>query len=59
MTVLDDPIKEGGVSPNNLFGLELQAFDGLAGFICAAFLILGFYIAMRIIALLWIDAAWH
>ena len=48
--VLDDPIKEGaGIPPTNLFGLELQAFDGLAGFyICAAFLILGFYIAMRI-----------
>ncbi|QGG79305.1 branched-chain amino acid ABC transporter permease [Litorivicinus lipolyticus] len=38
-----------GIPSTNLFGLELSAFDGLAGFyVCAVFLILGFYVAMRI-----------
>ena len=38
-----------GIPSTNFFGIEMTDFGGLAGFyICAGFLILGFYIALRI-----------
>ncbi len=43
------PLAEGEVPRTHLFGLEMTDLGGLAGFyICAAFLILGFYVALRI-----------
>jgi ABC-type branched-subunit amino acid transport system permease subunit len=45
----DAPLAEGAVPRTNLFGIEMTDFGGLAGFyICAAILIVGFYIALRI-----------
>jgi ABC-type branched-subunit amino acid transport system permease subunit len=45
----DAPLAEGAVPRTNLFGIEMTDFGGLAGFyICAAFLIVGFYVALRI-----------
>jgi ABC-type branched-subunit amino acid transport system permease subunit len=45
----DAPLSEGAVPRTNLFGIEMTDFGGLAGFyICAAILIVGFYIALRI-----------
>ncbi len=48
--VLDGPVAEGGgIPPTNFFGIEMSAWDGLFGFyFCAVFLILGFYISIRI-----------
>lgn len=46
-----DPVQpEGaGIPPTNAFGIEMSAWDGLFGFyFCAVFLILGFYISIRI-----------
>ena len=52
---LDDPrswdgAAEGaGIPSTNFFGIEMTDFGGLAGFyVCAGFLILGFYVSMRI-----------
>lgn len=43
------PIENAGIPSTNLFGIEMSDYGGLAGFyICATFLILGFYIALRI-----------
>src|SRR6056300_1289789 len=43
------PLAAGEVPRTHLFGLEMGDLGGLAGFyICAAFLILGFYVALRI-----------
>lgn len=48
--VLDGAGADGaGIPPTNFFGLEMSAWDGLFGFyFCAAFLILGFYVSIRI-----------
>ena len=46
-----DPVQpEGaGIPPTNAFGIEMSAWDGLFGiYFCAVFLILGFYISIRI-----------
>ena len=47
---LDTAMEAGaGIPPTNVFGIEMSAWDGLFGFyFCAAFLILGFYISIRI-----------
>lgn len=48
--LLDPAVAEGaGIPPTNVFGIEMSSWDGLFGFyFCAAFLILGFYISIRI-----------
>ena len=48
--LLDAVMEAGsGIPPTNVFGIEMSAWDGLFGFyFCAAFLILGFYISIRI-----------
>ena len=48
--ILDPVQPEGaGIPPTNAFGIEMSAWDGLFGFyFCAVFLILGFYISIRI-----------
>ena len=53
---LDDPrawdaaqVQGEGIPATNFFGMEMSAWDGLFGFyVCAAVLILGFYISVRI-----------
>ena len=48
--ILDGAADEGaGIPPTNFFGIEMGAWDGLFGFyFCAFFLILGFYVSIRI-----------
>ena len=48
--VLDGAAEAGaGIPPTNFFGIEMSAWDGLFGFyFCAFFLIVGFYISIRI-----------
>ncbi len=48
--VLDGAAEAGaGIPPTNVFGIEMGAWDGLFGFyFCAFFLIVGFYISIRI-----------
>lgn len=48
--VLDGAAEAGaGIPPTNFFGIEMGAWDGLFGFyFCAFFLIVGFYISIRI-----------
>ncbi len=48
--VLDGAAEVGaGIPPTNVFGIEMGAWDGLFGFyFCAFFLIVGFYISIRI-----------
>ena len=48
--ILDGAVPDGaGIPPTNFFGIEMGAWDGLFGFyFCAFFLIVGFYISIRI-----------
>ena len=48
--MLDGAVADGaGIPPTNFFGIEMSAWDGLFGFyFCAFFLIVGFYISIRI-----------
>lgn len=48
--ILDGAAEAGaGIPPTNFFGIEMGAWDGLFGFyFCAFFLIVGFYISIRI-----------
>ena len=48
--LLDGAVADGaGIPPTNFFGIEMSAWDGLFGFyFCAFFLIIGFYISIRI-----------
>ena len=48
--ILDGAAEAGaGIPPTNVFGIEMGAWDGLFGFyFCAFFLIVGFYISIRI-----------
>ena len=48
--ILDGEAEAGaGIPPTNVFGIEMGAWDGLFGFyFCAFFLIVGFYISIRI-----------
>ena len=48
--LLDGAVADGaGIPPTNFFGIEMSAWDGLFGFyFCAFFLIVGFYISIRI-----------
>ena len=48
--ILDGAVADGaGIPPTNFFGIEMSAWDGLFGFyFCAFFLIVGFYISIRI-----------
>ena len=50
MRLLDGAVADGaGIPPTNFFGIEMSAWDGLFGFyFCAFFLIVGFYISIRI-----------
>jgi len=50
MRLLDGAVADGaGIPPTNFFGIEMSAWDGLFGFyFCASFLIVGFYISIRI-----------